>query len=1847
MGVKLPESMRPKKVQMSEAKTKEVSGSSLLGKASATTKKKEEKQEYVDNNKDSNRGVIARGVKELLPSIGKGVTSAIDDFFDAADSFIYAYDQKQAEKSGRYSMMEKAAKSKALYQKAASKHVLGDKIEKWEDEVDKRRAAILEDNPTSKAAETTVKALGLGESVGRMLPSVGLSIVTGGVGGAVVGQAAGLGSMALSVYDHSFDESMAKGYDTVQAGKKALGDAMLETGTELLFGGIAGLGKGVVNASTTRRFTEMVGRVGASEAADTAVRKFGVKGAVLGLAKATARASEIAEQKTFRGLMYRSFGEGAEEMIAEAIGPFIERATVNPHASDATFSELVEAGIGGALISFAMAPLGRVETQIDKAKQRRAEKLMQEEEARRAGARVEYKRTDIEYQYTMLNNIAFDQSMSQEDTDIMLGKMGLGGQENLPEDFPFKLRLRTNKRLASEYIRKAREAGSTPEAMAELWTQFRGLVEDEIQIDMDTKAAEIYEKEVLDKRLSEDKKLEKASKALDTAAKRRAEAQEKIDAQNVAGLDELEAETDEAAMKLARRNARASLTRAKTAEKKAQDKYDTLYAQAIKEIDEQVKEEQLIEEFGQEMVDNFSAHKRMHERRQGRLILFGRTYTKAEYERATKGAPQRTFEEMLAEQKAQIKKELEDFAGKANDGLKARGLDKELRVEVAERIDGGKTASYHNGTISISADRVFSAEAAQYYMAHEMLHAMSAKAVGINERNRIFEGIVGAAKSIGFNYDEWYNKLAPIYEGNYSGLTAEQRRQKVREETCARFMQTAFGSQSILESLALANPELLAEMEAQMKESSVQYFDKSLWDYERLKILDAMTNAIARPRDAASNAEKIAEASDVSKADAFTELPLVLEPEKLRQYNELKERYGSFDKYGLPKKINSNVATSQFANRVFKQKATNGELKVQMQENLLEGAYTHLIMTDKAAISKANEFIRDRGTMSAAYTSVRGILKHGKGQLNKNDIVLGEQMLIEVRDRINEVNEMNKYAEEENKRDTTELYTMFEGLLADLCVAGTRAGQNLQAFSLMKKMTPQGRLYYIESQVTALLEELYDKRGRGPLIDKSGASMIGGYRFQKDSKGNYLKDHKGNMIEIKVSEELRERLMNCTTIEEMDKVETDIISDIASQIPPTVIDRVTAWRYLAMLGNPRTHIRNIVSNVVMGSTIKVKNRVGGALEDIFLSDKTSGRTKTLNSKLTHEQRAAITEFADRDWDLDGVSDVAMSGGKVGFQSRIRQEMATLGFGEFTLLDKLAKFNTNALEAEDNWSGKRAYKEAFRQYCSANGLTAEFLSSGTVEANTRLAQARSYGVREAAKATYHDANVLATHLNQLENSGALGKLIIGGLIPFKKTPANILKRGIEYSPIGLVNGLLQTVQTINTPLEEFQGEYSALNSKDAKDIKKAEARYSAEEAKTKAIADAIDKLASGLTGTGIMLLGLLAGRLGLMKAGGSDNDREEYYDQMLGNQEYSVTIGGVNYTLDWLTPISMPLFAGVEVANFVKDGMPNGEEGELDLSFESIVGALSKIADPVTNLSVLQGINDALSSYEGGLTRFVTSAGESYAGQFIPTFAGQLARSMDPIRRSSYAPKTGQSNVGKKVNTFINRMENKIPGLSERNAAYVDMWGRNEENAGGSFIGRLFANSVVPWYTKEQNKTEADDYITALFDVTGKRTVIPTSIEKNYSFGGEKIYLGSDEYQQTQEIVGQLSHIGVTSLMSVKGYGDLTPDEQATLVGKVYEFARAVAKADYASAYGYSYDEERKNVRMKEAIRAGLSIGEALYIDYVANGFRADKDSKGNSIPGTKKRKVINFYRYMGLNKKQIDAINIYDDTILR
>lgn len=163
---------------------------------------------------------------------------------------------------------------------------------------------------------------------GQMAPAIAT--------GLVAGPAIGMSAFGSQVYGGAFKEALDRGADTKTAGDYALGQTLLEVGTEILAGGIPGLGKGLIS------------KLASSAGAKNLAAKAGIDatGKLLGRATNALFASRTGK------VLFNALGEGGEEVIAEYLSPFIERATIDPNAPDATVNQIAEAFAIGGLMSF-------------------------------------------------------------------------------------------------------------------------------------------------------------------------------------------------------------------------------------------------------------------------------------------------------------------------------------------------------------------------------------------------------------------------------------------------------------------------------------------------------------------------------------------------------------------------------------------------------------------------------------------------------------------------------------------------------------------------------------------------------------------------------------------------------------------------------------------------------------------------------------------------------------------------------------------------------------------------------------------------------------------------------------------------------------------------------------------------------------------------------------------------------------------------------------------------------------------------------------------------------------------------------------------------------------------------------------------------------------------------------------------------------------------------------------------------------------------------------------------------------------------------------------------------------
>lgn len=894
---------------------------------------------------------------------------------------------------------------------------------------------------------------------------------------------------------------------------------------------------------------------------------------------------------------------------------------------------------------------------------------------------------------------------------------------------------------------------------------------------------------------------------------------------------------------------------------------------------------------------------------------------------------------------------------------------------------------------------------------------------------------------------------------------------------------------------------------------------------------------------AGDEADRLEKVNSVDDAAFSREIPEA-------NYETLKEKYGyipagerAYREVQVPKKTADDKYVSRTIRTVLEAKATPDAMVPTLERMVAKGEFSYGRYTDKQAISDAESRIKTEGWQKTL-NKWKSSTKEG---ISKENTAIG-------------------WALYNNAANSGDVETAIDVL--DTIVKRQRnAAQALQATRLLKQQDPGTQLYAAQRSVENLTEDLKKQYGE-------------------------------KAPDLKIDRDLAEEFLNAKDDDARTEAMKEIYRDIGRQMPSRFIDKWNAWRYLSMLGNPRTHVRNIVGNVGFVPAVTVKNVIGAGIESAAnaVSGGKVGRTKAiLTTKDAGLIKASWSDYAN-------IREQALGSGKYNDNVNVRQEIEE-GRTIFKpkLLEAMRKFNSTALDAEDAWFSKPHYAAALAQFCKANGITAEQVSGGKgIEA------AREYAIREAQKATYRDTNAFSQMISDLgryrgdNKMKRLGSTLAEGILPFRKTPANILVRGVEYSPIGFLKSIsydLVQVQKGNMQATEM-----------------------------------IDRAAAGLTGTGLMMLGLYMAKEGILRGSGGDDEKKKKFDELQGHQEYALELpNGTSITLDWLAPEALPFFVG---ANLYEQMQANN--GYLTMS--DMLQAASNVTDPLLSMSCLQSLNDvfdavgyASSGNTNALTSAVASAATSYLTQGIPTVFGQAERTGESTRMTTYTDKN--KFLTPDMQYALGKASARIPGVDYGQIPFIDAWGRTE-NSGG-VAARAFNNFANPAYTSKVSGSKMEDELSRLYEATGETKVLPQRAPKFFTVNKENKQLTGEEYVKYATKRGQTSYKIVSELTGLASYKSMSDGDKADAVAKAYEYANIVGKMSVSN-----YQTDGWAAKAIDTVKK-TGISEAQYIAlYLAKGgIESLKDKNGDTISNSEGLQIMELvYQQKGLSDKQRAAL---------
>ena len=809
---------------------------------------------------------------------------------------------------------------------------------------------------------------------------------------------------------------------------------------------------------------------------------------------------------------------------------------------------------------------------------------------------------------------------------------------------------------------------------------------------------------------------------------------------------------------------------------------------------------------------------------------------------------------------------------------------------------------------------------------------------------------------------------------------------------------------------------------------------------------------------------------------------------------------------------------------------TSPEMATVYENAIAGGAFDYDVVTDRSAVQQAQAKIARDGWREVANSFI------AKAELGQR---------ITKADTAEAISAYNLAISEGDHKAAFELATA----IAD---AAHDSAQMVQAMNLMNRLTPEGRLLTLRR----LVDKMNDRQARQNRAPRQSTPDSGDV---ESARVDYIDKVTG----FTLSDELATNYLMAETDAERAAAWDAITTSIADQIPSTFMEKANFWRYTSMLTNPTTHIRNIMGNAIQFGARKIKDGIGTAIERAVIKDP-SQRTKAVNVDKD------LKSFAKGQYETD--QNAAMGSGKysdataAGIEREI-QSKRKMFKGEDVLsraVQGIGDLNSRALDYEDVRFNKNAYVDSFAQALQAKGVTAAEAHAGTRAADVEAA--RAYAIEEAQKATYRNTTALSEALSQFgryEGDNPVkraGSFVADALFPFRKTPANILTTGLDYSPVGLVKGIKEAIVDVKS------GKCTA--------------------------ADAVDSIASGLTGTGILALGAYLAAEGFFGATlhvrAGDDDKEEAFEKSVGGQDYAIQIGDKSYTLDWAVPAAMPLFAGAAIMESVRKG--GG-------TFDALVDSLLGMQDVVLETSMLSSLNDLVSNISYAKSKpmyLIDRAASSYAGQYIPTIGSKAASVFDDTVRKSYVEK-GSGQVASDVNYFLQGAAKKVPGARNQLQPMVDMWGNEVSN--GSAPERVFQSFFSPGFLKAQDNSPATQEIRRLAKATGDSTVYPAAAEKSYTVKGETRTLTGEEYTRYAKAMGQTRKELVEAAVKLPAYKSMSNAEKADYIQNVYKYARETARQQVDPKYEPSAKWIENAKTSKRDI--GVSTGEflALYQKY--------------------------------------------------
>ena len=532
--------------------------------------------------------------------------------------------------------------------------------------------------------------------------------------------------------------------------------------------------------------------------------------------------------------------------------------------------------------------------------------------------------------------------------------------------------------------------------------------------------------------------------------------------------------------------------------------------------------------------------------------------------------------------------------------------------------------------------------------------------------------------------------------------------------------------------------------------------------------------------------------------------------------------------------------------------------------------------------------------------------------------------------------------------------------------------------------------------------------------------------------------------------------------------------------------------------------------------------------------------------------------------------------------------------------------------------RSTYASEWARYIDSKGYTASFEKgeNGTVykftdkngkvlddvKANALMDEANKFSVIEAQEAVFHQASEVADKFNAFKKSHPLVGLMTNAVMPFTKTPINIAKNSVTYSPIGLLKGVYEMTKGVQS------------------------GRCTADEG--------IRHLGKGMTGSMLVTLGAYLFAKGILNGTTGDDDKDSF-EESRGKQSYSLNLPNGTYSLSWLSVANVPLFTGVNAMQIMTEkGFSNTDALE----------AVASIADPLVNASFMSGLVSTLKQLGGStnyddkdaesVRKLLTNVFKTYITQFFPSAGKHINTVLNQYKKSTYDDNT--------IGQILNSAQTAIPFMAANLQNQVDVYGNDVENVGGDnpIMRALYTYLSIGTY-KPYDKTygkEGDSYTNKLEKIaekSGDSNVLPyvsSSIQGTKMNAEERHDLNQYMLKNYNNQVHSLFESGILDGYNLNNKEDAA--QVAELLGKIKSHYFYEAKA---RLYKRTNPTEASSV-LTNSTKATEKLAEngiPVFLTKYLQSQPTETDSKGASISISKPLR----------NRRLLETLGLYDNVM--